>query len=168
MSKYKELCHVYSVARQNYFDYWDECANFIADLILGFRQYCEIPRERVRYAPLKQKPEFGKLYKVKETMHLEADTYWYTGLMLTLCGEQDDQPEETIILPLLVKKIDGIFSVKLGPQSQEFQVNLEDESSMHGFFDFVFDQINNSYEDRLQKFLSEAVSERRIGFASEQ
>ncbi len=167
MSKYKELCHVYSVARKNYFDYWDECADFIAELVSGLKKYMEIPKENIRYAPLKEKPEFGKMYKVKETMHLEQDTYWYTGIMLTLCGELDDQPEETIILPFLVKKIDSVFSVKLGQDSDEFQIDIKDEKSCNDFYGVVYDQINNSYNNRLQKFLSEAVTERRIGFAAE-
>ena len=56
MSKYGELCEAYSVARKNYFDYWNECADFVTDLMNGLRTYFEMPPEKF-YNLLKNFPE---------------------------------------------------------------------------------------------------------------
>jgi len=167
MSKYGELCEAYSVARKNYFDYWNECADFVTDLMNGLRAYFEMPPENLKFIPLKDKPEFGKSYSAKESMILEQDTFWYVGVMMKLCSIEEDQPEETLIAPLLVKKTDGSFTIKLGPQSQEFHLNKDNQNDYHAFYDFVFNQIKENYKDRLHKFLEKIQSERRIGFVSE-
>lgn len=167
MSKFRELCHVYSIARRNYFDYWNECADFVSDLMSDLRQYFQMPKENLRFVPLKDKPEFGKRYTAKECMHLEQDTFWYVGVMMTLCGELEDQPEETLILPILVKKLEDAFTVKFGPAGDEFKIEEGDESSKQAFFDFLFSQVHGNYKDRLYKFLEKMISERRIGFISE-
>lgn len=167
MSKYHELCQFYSSARKNYFDYWNECADFAVELMDGLRQYFEMPKENLKFVPLKEKPEFGKSYSAKDSMILEQDTFWYVGVMLTLCSMEEDQPEETLIAPLLIKKIDDSFTVKLGPQSEEFQVARGNQNNYQTFFDFIYKQIKENYEDRLHKFLEKIQTERRIGFVAE-
>jgi hypothetical protein len=167
MSKFSELCQVYSSARKNYFDYWHECANFVTDLMNGLREYFEMPKENLKFVPLSEKPEFAKKYAAKDSMLLEQDTFWYVGVMLTLCGMLEDQPEETLILPILVKKPDDVFIVKFGPAGDEFQIAGADKAGRIPFYDYIYNQINDTYTDRLHKFLEKMISERRIGFSAE-
>jgi hypothetical protein len=167
MSKYNELCKVYSTARKNYFDYWHDCADFVTGLMNGLREYFEMPKENLKFVPLNEKPEFAKKYTAKNCMLLEQDTFWYVGVMMTLCGVLEDQPEETLILPILVKKLDDTYIVKFGQAGDEFQIPGDNQNSRHAFYDYVFNQINNNYKDRLHKFLEKMTSERRIGFSTE-
>ena len=166
MSKFNELCHFYSTARVNYFTYWHECADFVSEIVDGLKKYFEMPDEKLKFVPLRDKPEYGKSYTAKESMHLEKDTFWYLGLVLTLCGEMKNQPEETLILPLLIKKIENDYTLKLGPAGEEFTVGKEDEAGRRAFYDHMFAQIKDTYKDRLHKFLDDAQTERRIGFAA--
>jgi hypothetical protein len=166
MSKFKELCHFYSVSRKNYFDYWRECADFATDLIERMKKYFDMPDSNLSFVPLRDKPEYGKTYSAKESMHLEQDTFWYMGLVLTLCGEIEKQPEETLVLPLLIKRFEGNYTVKLGQEGEAFEMKKDDTENNHAFYDYVYDQIKNTYKDRLHKFLDGAQSERRIGFAT--
>jgi hypothetical protein len=168
MSKYNDLCQAYSGARKNYFDYWHDCANFITGLMNGMREYFEMPKENLKYVPLNEKPEFAKKYTARDCMLLEQDTFWYVGVMMTLCGVHEEQPEETLILPILVKKLDDTYTVKFGPAGDEFEITGDDKQSRTAFYDFVFKQISDTYKDRLHKFLEKMISERRIGFAAEQ
>jgi len=166
MSKFKELCNFYSTARTNYFTYWHECSDFALELIDGLKKYFNMPDDKLKFVPFRDKPEFGKSYSAKESMHLEKDTFWYLGLMLTLCGQTKNQPEETLVLPLLIKRVNGNYTVKLGPEAEAFEIKKDDAASHQAFYDYMYGQIKDTYKDRLHKFLDGAQSERRIGFAA--
>ena len=165
MSKFQDLCNTYSTARQNYFDYWQECADFVTELVDSMTRYFEMPADKLKFVPLKQPPEFGKTYCAKESMHLEQDTFWYAGVMLTLCHIKKDEPDESIILPILVKKIGDEFTVKLGPMGKPLAIKKGD--NYREFYDYVYNQILDTYKDRLHKFLEKESSERKIGFAAD-
>ncbi|MCP4581148.1 MAG: hypothetical protein GY839_05985 [candidate division Zixibacteria bacterium] len=166
MSKFNELCKFYSTARTNYFTYWHECSEFVTELLDGLMKYFDMPDDKLKFVPLRDKPEFGKSYSAKDSMHLEKDTFWYLGLLLTLCGQIKNQPEETLVLPLLIKKIDDNYVVKLGPEGEAFEIHQDNAASCPAFYDNMYDQVKNTYKDRLHKFLDGAQSERRIGFAT--
>jgi len=167
MSKFNDLCHVYSTARRNYFDYWNSCADFATELLRGLGDYLECPKNNLSFVPLKENPVYGKHYNAKESMHLEQDTFWYVGMMFTLCPDESGEPEETIFLPVLIKQSDSEFTVKLGPQGEPLQIIPGNQEHYTHFFDHVYAQINSVYEDRLHKFLEREPSSRRIGFAPE-
>jgi hypothetical protein len=164
MSKFEELCRAYAVSRKNYFDYRDACLNFAKDLVWGMVDYFKCPREQVKFIPLKEDIKPNTIYGLLGAMHLDDDTFWHLGFGLTLYVSPNIFPQETALLRFLVKKVDDCFVVKLGIGGDEFRIHKDQLDELTTFYDYVFEQIEESYEKELQRFLEQEETSRKIGF----
>ena len=163
MTKFDELCQAYANSRKNYFNYQSSCHEFISRLIKKIIKYLEIPEEQVKVIPLHQEAKDQCDYSVTEAMHLEDDTFWHIGLLITLYAE-DSLPRQPVLIWLITKRNNDLFLVKLGPASKEFAVHPNEEQDYINFIDHLFLNIKDSFELGLQHFLEGQENTRRIGF----
>ena len=164
MSKFEDLCRAYATSRKNYFDYRDACLKFGTNLVNGMIDYFKCPREQVKFIPLKEDIKPNTMYSLLGAMDLDDDTFWHFGLGLTLYEAPNVFPQETALLPLLVKKVDDSFIVKFGTHGEEFKIHKDKPDEQTAFYEFVFRQIKESYEKALQRFLEQKETSRKIGF----
>jgi len=164
MSKFEELCKSYATARENYFNYRNACWDFASHLVSGMIDYFQCPKEQVKFIPLKGDEKPGSVYTLMGAMHLDDDTFWHLGVGLTLYIAPNVFPHETILLPLLIKKVTDYFIVKLDGHQKEFKIHIDKTDEFDTFYEFVFQQIQETYEKGLQRFLDQNEATRKIGF----
>lgn len=167
MSKFEELCRAYAVARKNYFDYRDTCCKFAHTLVSGMIDYFKCPKEQIKFIPLKGEVEPNSSYTVMGAIHLDDDTFWHLGVMLTLYEAPNVFPHQPVLLQLLIKKVDDYFIVKLGTKRQEFTIHEDKPDEFNPFYEFIFVLIKENHEKGLQRFLGKEQKKeepRKIGF----
>lgn len=166
MSKFEELCKIYDSARGSYVDYQRVCHDFASRLVKSMIDYFQGPEGAVTFIPLQGEPEPEKTYTLMGAMHLDKDTFWHLGVVVTLYPRPGIfLPHRRNLLCFLIKKVEDYFIVKLSHLKEEFKIHRDKPDEFNPFFEFVFEKIKESYENSLQRFL-EQDSIFRIGFHS--
>lgn len=164
MIKFDELCKAYVISRKNYFDYQFESARFIKNIIDNIIKYLEIPKEQIKLIPLDKEPEPNSKYTVQGAMHLNDDTFWHTGIQVTLYEAPNISPQQPVLIRLMVKKSENIYLVKIDPDEEGHKINPESNEDIQNFIDYISERIENIFKEGLQKFLEESASLKTIGF----
>ena len=168
MSRYEDLCAAFARARRDYLDYVRDSSEFATVLVDGLISYLEVPPIEVRYIPLTEEAKPNKNYTLFEAMHLADEGFWKVGIVLLVYENPDPNiisPHETVLLPLLMKKVEEHFVVKLGSEGEEFNIHRDKPEEFEAFYEHVFHKIKESYEEGLQRYLEGGEGmERKIGF----
>lgn len=159
MSKFEEICRVYSKSRRLFLDYEDECRNFARSLVDGMIEYFEWPHtQEITYIPLGEEinPN-NRFYALAGAMQMDDESFWHFGVELTA-----EEPGGAYPLPFLmsffIKKMGPHFIVKLGPQGKEIRIHEDKhgkQDELRPFYDAVFNQIlkffARDYQDAITK-----------------
>ena len=168
MSRYEELCNIFAATRRNYLKYVQDIREFATTLIDGLINYIEIAPLDVRFIPLTGEVKPDKNYTLFEAMHLSDDGFWKLGMIMLIYENPAPNiisPHETVLLPILMKKVSDSFLVKLGSEGDEFEIHKNKPKEFKAFYEYVFTQIKKSYQEGLQRFIEgEEGTERKIGF----
>ncbi len=164
MSKFKELCKAYETARINFFDYRRDCHTFASKLIDGLIDFLQCPKEQIKFIPLKKDYESDFTYTLMGAMHLNDDTFWHLGVGITLYKEPNIFPHETVLISFLIKEKSDSFTVKLGDSGKEFEILKDKPEDFNEIYEFIFNQIKETYEKGLKRFLEQKETSREIGF----
>ncbi len=105
MSKFEELCNAYAKSRNDYFSYQDESFKFASSLINNFIDYLEVPEEQIKYIPTNIEPVKDMIYTIWGSIHLDKDTFWHLGVLLTLYEKPNIFPHQPIKIEFLFKKM---------------------------------------------------------------
>jgi len=165
MSKFDELCQVYAGSRKAYTDYRDTCFAFAQSLVEALIGYLEIPEGQIGFVPVNREPDPAALYTLPGAMHLDEDTFWHFGVVITLADPSGGCPPQAVLLKLQLKQHEDAFGVRLGQDDEDFWVRPGYPQEMAAFMDHVFTAVKGSYERGLQQFLDQA-STRKIGFSA--
>ena len=164
MTKFEELCDLFSKSRNDYFKYEDECIHFAADLTKEFITYFKIPQEQITYIPTNKEPEEDKRYTLFGAMHLDDDTFWHIGIILTLFEKPNVYPYQPVLMIIKLKKENGDFIVSLKGQSKTFKLNGKNPKTFVPFFEYIYENISVLFKSNLQKFLKNSSITKSIGF----
>lgn len=164
MTKFEELCQAYTNSRKYYFDYRDSCYQFTGGLMGKISSRLGIPMEQLEFIPLKEEPKPNTKYSISGAMHLDDDTYWHIGIRITLYEKPNILPHQPVLVRILIKKKDNIFTVRLGPAGEVFPIRQEVEEEYNTFIDAMFSLIKNGFETGLQRFLEKREIVKKIGF----
>lgn len=141
MSKFEELRQAYITARKNSSDYWKTCWGFASDLVNRMIDYFQWPREQVKVIPLKGDVNPNLKYTVQGSMHLGDDAFWHLGVNLFLYEAPNIHPYFDVLLPVMIKKVDDHFIVKLEGYEKEFKIHKDNPDGFNAFYEFIFEQI---------------------------
>ncbi len=163
MNKFQEMCNSFTKSCNNFFSYRDECMGFLTNLINGFIEYCEIPKEQIKCIPLNQELKENWQYTVLGSMHLDDDTYWHIGLILTLYRAPNTFPHQPVKMIFKVKKNQDCFLLRFGEVEDVFEIR-NPEGDLPKYYDFVVRSIKSHFEEGLQRFLENSATIKKIGF----
>lgn len=163
MSKFDELCRSFAEARRQYSAYRDEHFRFADRLIRGLIEYFEIPQSQIRYVPTDEEVKTNDQYTLLGAMHLDNDTFWHLGVIITFFDKPDRFPKQPVLFVFRMKQKSDKFIIQNNPQDKEHIIDPNSREDFIRFYDSLFDSINNYFS--LQAFLEKEQPEpRRIGF----
>jgi len=165
MSTYKDLCKIYDEARKEYFDAFNECAKILGEFFNGFCKRLDVTANSgvLGLVPDKQNYQEGLDYKPQGAIHLDADGYWHSCLVLKLTphAELNTEPAEVISFLLRLKKRNNQMTLLIGDCEEEF---IFENEQFNDIYDYVDQFIKEFYSSRLNSFLEKETKTRKIGF----
>lgn len=164
MSKFDEMCAAYTMSRKNYFEYQKRCLKHFDTLIKGFIKYCDIPKEQVRFEPCDKVPEKNARYTLIGSIHLNDDTFWHLGMVITLYEKPNVYPHQSLLIILCIKENNGKVFLKVTPEDKQQQIDLLDEKQCSALYDRLIEGVKSYYQNGLQRFLKGPESIKKIGF----
>jgi hypothetical protein len=164
MTKFLEMCEAYKSSRRKYFDYQQRCIGYLSKLGLGFVEYCSVPEDQYKFLPLNEDVKPNMKYTIFGATHLDKDTFWHLGLLLTLYEAPNVHPQQSILIRICVKELNGKVFVKIGSEGKTIEIELANGQQCAAFFDDIITQINDSFQNELQSFLERSSPLKRIGF----
>lgn len=149
MSKFEEVCDVYSKSRRAFFAYEKACQEFARDLIYGMIEYFEWPQDQeINYIPLGEDLDpNNKFYALAGAMRMNEESFWHFGVELTAYESGFSNPV-SFVMSFFIKKVGNFFIVKLGPQGREIKIPEEQRNALEPFYDAVFLQIVEFFKKR--------------------
>lgn len=164
MTKFEKLCKDYSTARKKYFDYRISCLHFVPKFVDGMINYLQCPEEQVNYYPFEGDREPNTVYTFAGEMRLCDDSFWHIKIGLTLHGAANIFPKEELVFPVLIKKINDYFIVKLGRNGKEYKIHKDQPGELKDFYDLIFLKIKEFYKKEIQQFYEHEDTSKKIGF----
>lgn len=157
MSKFEELCQAAEDKINRWNQYRNDCENFAVKIVQGLMEYFEIPRTNIRYVIIDKEGKQESMPTLKHAMVFDSDTYWHLGIIITLSNTPDILQQRTLLARIKFKKKDKLFLIKLGNTKREFTVDESKKDYLILFYDFLFNEIINWYENNLEMALKEEV-----------
>ncbi len=155
MSKFEEVCEVYSKSRRAFLTYEKECQQFARDLVYGMIEYFEWPQDQeISYIPLGEDLDpNNKFYALAGAMRLNEESFWHFGVELTAYESGFNNPAP-FVMSFFIKKLGTNFIVKLGPQGREIKIPESQRIALDPFYDAVFMQIVEFFKKRYHQALA--------------
>lgn len=158
MTKFEELCEIYTKAGNNFNDYRWKCIDFAKEMGKGVANYLGCKTEDIQYY-LKNKE--GKLQEAhpRDALFLEKDTFWHynMGINLYIVGNKD--PAIPYILNLAIKGKNDSYIVQFPQLKEEFTINPNKPEDFQPIYDLIFNNIKDHFENQLEKFLTHKSEE---------
>ena len=166
MTKFEELCESFKKAQSDFQQFKDDCEDFAQDLWEKMIIYFEIPHTQLSLYKVGEEGEWEMVPPMMiNAMTLEEDAYWQVGFGITLYGQKNEFPQETLIIGLLLKReANQKFKIKLSGHNKLFEIDRSKPDDFKSFFDFIFNEIQTNYQKGLQTFLDEDTTIRKIGY----
>lgn len=167
MSKYNEMCESYKNSQAKFFEYQESCRGFAKEFIYGFLSYIEIPKEDYTFVPTDKEPDPGSKYSLFGAMHLNEDTYYHIGIIVTLRSNPAGVPRQDLKFVLRLKQLDEVFLTKVLDDEDPIRVVPGDAAGYKTVYDHIVTTIKNFLENELQNFLRTGEQpSRSIGFCN--
>lgn len=164
MTKYQELCSIFTKARNKYFDNRRACLNFTTNFIGGLTNFLQCPEEQVKIFPFEGEREPGFTYTIAGEMKLDNNSFWHLRIGIELHQDSDILPYDIITFPIFIKKPNDHFILKLGSEGERFEIHDNDEDEFKSVFEQIFKKIKDIYEQDIQKFNEQKNTVKKMGF----
>lgn len=165
MSKYKDLCEIYTDSRLKFSQRQNDCQQFLEKLVQGLIDAFDIPKDKIRLFPVIGNPDKSVNYSIKEAMRLNQDKFWHIGLEVTLvCNTCATDPVQPIMINLGVIKEGGFFLLKTDPGEEPFKVSEKSSEKLKNFYDELFERIKEVLGESSNKLLEKEHTVCKIGF----
>lgn len=165
MTKFDELCAAYKTSRETYFAYRNDGFKFAMELMSRYKEFLGVQSEYFRFVPADETPKPDTTYTIPGAIHLNDDTYWHLGLLLTLFTAPSEYPQQPVLIVFRFKQISGKkYQLKISEEDTGHEITCGDESQFNMFFEFLQAQIVVHFENGLQEFLEQSAPLRTIGF----
>jgi len=151
MTRFEELCKVYTKAEEDFRNYRWKSIEFVTQMAKGLANYLECEIDDIRYyLPVKDgQPKEAHLI---DALLLDNDTFWHFGMGVNLYVEGNKMPAMTYIFDLALKGEDE-YIIRVLKEKKEFNINPAEREDFKSLYNFIYDSIKNRFEDELGKFL---------------
>lgn len=167
MSRYEELCHIYSQHRQTMKAYQESSVGFAEALIAAIQEDLGVTNDKISYRDHENKRFVGH---PRPYIRLANDSYFHLRFGIKLEEGPRQFPKEDFVQDIRFKKTDpksAEWLVEL-PQGQKFSIDMDNgEKEFHEITDILFKLISDFYRYYLTQFLSPEPNVNPIGFKVE-
>ncbi len=168
MSKYKDLCKIYTDSRMKFSRNQDDCHQFLEKLVQGLIDYFNIPKDKIKLFPVIGEPDTSINYSVREAMRLNQDKFWHIGVEVTLiCQTCATDPVQPILINLGVIKKGQYFLLKTGSGEEPLTVSEIKDEKLKIFYDGLFKDIQDLLGKSANTLLEKEHTVCKIGFQSD-
>lgn len=168
MSKYKELCEIYTESRKKFSEHQNDCLHYMEHLVQGLVEAFSIPPEKSKLFPVLGEFDPDTGYTVKEAMLLGQDRFWHIGIEITLvCQTCATDPVQPVMINLGIKKEGHIYFLQTSPDKEPFAISEKTPEKLQLFYDNLFDRIKNLLGKGDDTFTEKESTACKIGFRSE-
>jgi hypothetical protein len=168
MTKFEELCKIYTTSGKEFIDYRWKCIDFAVILGEGVADYLECSKEEIQYYIVSNLGQPGQTQPQeahpRDALFLENDTFWHYGMGINLYMEGIKNPGMTYIFNVAIKEEKNNFLVEFPEQQKVFNVNPEKPENLHPIYEFIYDTLKNRFENELEKFLKHQSPEHYPGY----
>ncbi|HEX7468754.1 MAG TPA: hypothetical protein VF324_09255 [Methanobacterium sp.] len=169
MTKFEELCKIYTKAEKDFSNYRWKCIDFAVAIGDGVADYLECDKEDIQYYLVSNLGQPGGTAPPKEThprdaLFLENDTLWHYGMGINLYLEDIKNPAMSYIFDVALKGEKDSFMVEFPKQQKKFNINPSKPKDLQPMYEFIFDEIKNRFENELEKFLKHQSTKHYPGY----
>ena len=155
MSRYEEMVKTAKEARSGW-ELRDQAARrFIAQVLERFRDYCEIPPDRIKFLPWDEQKKIyeGDVDEVAPFHRVvnfdEEENAWHIGICLLLSAPKS-RPRYTVTFNLHVEENNSRYMARLGSINTQ-PLDLNDQKQSEAFFDSAVKMLKASFDDPKKK-----------------
>lgn len=165
LTKFQKLCMAYSKAQEDFGNFQNSCHFTSVDFVKELKTYFEIPESQFSLYKINAANEFEIVAPALiNALSLKEDSHWQFGIGLTVCSAPETLPQELILIHILIRKnTDGNYFVRYESDATEFEINREDPTSFHPFFEFLSETIIKTYTEKLQHFIGQNTR-KKLGY----
>lgn len=167
MSRYEELCQVYTEHRQTMKAYHESSVVFAEALIAAIQEDFSITNDKISYRDSENKRFVGH---PRPYIRLANDSYFHLRFGIKLEEGPRMFPKEDFVQDFRFKKTDpqsAEWLVEL-PQGQKFTIDMNNgQKEFHEITEILFKLISDFYRYYLTQFLSPEPNVNPIGFKVE-
>jgi len=164
MSRFEEMCKAFGEARKAATDYQQRCLQITAQLVTGFRKYCEIPAEEFEIVPADKEPEGETKYHIPSAIQFDSETgFWRIGIITTLRETPNTLvPTLRVRVTIAVAESEGKTLVRLGWDSSPREIDVHDEYQCKALYDSTVDRIMQFIAKKPQDLVEKPISSKII------
>jgi hypothetical protein len=163
MTKFEELCEIYTQSGKEFIDYRWKCIDFVVLLGEGVAEYLECSKDEIQYYIVSKQGPPQESHP-RDALFLENDTFWHYGMGINLYMEGIKNPGMTYIFNIALKEEKNRFIVEFLDQQKEFTVNSKKPEDLHQIYELIFETIKSRFENELEKFLKHKSPEHFPGY----
>ena len=168
MSRYDELCGVYTESRMKFARYQSECQHFLEQFAQGLVEAFCVPPEKFKLFPAIGERDPAVTYTVQESMKLAQDNFWHIGIEIILvCQSCPTDPIQPVMINLGVKKENNVYLLKTSPEDEPFGIAEKSPEQLKYFYDELFTRIQGLLEKSVDVLMEKEPTACKIGFVSE-
>lgn len=164
MTKYQELCDIFTESRYAYFDNRLPCLRFASALVIKLENYLQCLGERIKIFPLDGERRPNTVHTIAGEMKLVEDGYWQLRIGIELHQKNDIMPNDSVTIPIFIKKTNNFYIANLGEERKKYKIHIDKDYEFNAFFEDIFNVVKKVYEQDINQFHEREDSVRRIGF----
>jgi hypothetical protein len=161
MSKFDDLAKIVEDVTEENKIFREKCEKFADGIIKGLIGYFEVPKDQFMIVPTDGGED--RSYYLVEALTPDVNLFWHFGIKLK--WTKNVYPGRAILLHISFKKENNHFTVSLDNSDPDtsFSIHENVPAEYDVFFDFIYSQIRNSYENNRLCFYR-PEEPRQIGF----
>ncbi len=152
MTKFEELCEIYTKAENDFYNYKWKCIDFAKNMGNGVANYLGCKTEDIQYYSYDSE---GKTHEThhRDALFLRKDTFWHFGMGINLYRVGQNYPDMLHMFDLAIKGKKKSFIVQFPQLNERFTINPNKSEDFQPMYDLIFNNIKDRFENQLEKFL---------------
>lgn len=169
MTKFEELCAVFSNAKNDFEKYQNDCETFAENIWNNLIEYFQIPHDNISLYRLNANGNFDLIIpSMHKAMVLMQDSRWSFAVGITLQHILEKEQEDVIIISFLVRKdAKENYFVSSNFIQNESLIKLNVKQDYFSYFDKILSIIVENYVKEFNEF-TQQKNIRKIGFKKDE
>jgi len=154
MTKFEEICEIYTQAENDFYNYKWKCIDFAKNMGNEVANYLGCKTEDIQYYSYDNEGNPHEAH-TRDALFLRKDTFWHYGMGINLYIIGNKDPSMSHLFDLAIKGKKKSFIVQFPELKEKFTINPTKPEDFQPVNDLIFNNIKDRFEDQLEKFLKQ-------------